>query len=323
MKTCYLYRIAAVFSALLAFRLHGETISEFVLPQEVINLTTPKNLGAASKPGMTYQDMKHVVANSRYGFAFQIGTGIPDRCIVVANGNLVRIEKGGQQLGPLIVGGRGGASSTPIPFRWFEKYGDPLVIGLFPIGSDDRPRIKEGFLYAVKFSDLVDSNGNLRYFKVWARSNEIRPLSRLKVAWQKPDFRDLKGSPVVKMKDPIFLEGPTVTMQPFFVEEMKSWATIKGERDSAGKVVGLLVESVREDKPYGEAGLKAGMVIKRFAILKPEGPLEESAHTGWTKGDILLDVVEGDVERTITVSAERLRKAIPSTRNNTLAATTP
>lgn len=300
----------------------GRTVPSLDLPQEVVRLTTPEKLPAlVSAPSSpSFGEMKGVIANTKNGFAFQIGTGIGEDCVIVVNGKLLQTVRNGKELGVHIMEARGGTTSMPIPFWWFAKYGDPLVIGLFPIGKGGTVKVTRGFLYAVRFSDLIDDKGNLRYFKIWARSYEMKPLSRLQIVCQKPDFGDIKNSPLVKMRSsaPVVTEGEMVVMKPYVVEAVKDWMTFTMMRIDE-KSAALLVDGVKEGKPYALAGLKPGMFITRLKVLDSDGSPSEGSD--WTKGDIILEVKDSmdGSPRPLVVSAESLRKAIPAKKADVLA----
>ncbi len=236
------------------------------------------------------------------------------------NGNPVYFERDGMKKGLMTMVNK---SAMPISFDWFEKYGDLLVVGMFPLESGNK--IIRGYVFAVRFQDLIDSQGNLRRFSQ-AIGPGTPPLAHVRPYYAKPTAKQYQLAKAIELKPgskPLVIvrnsnSGPIVEMEQvkvspknaetFVVSDqtlasdssVNDWAKIRRVVGAEGKVVSLLVERVTECSPYDLAGLRAGMQILGY---------EQKA------GDLYLRVSRSlenglVVEDTLFIDAQTIRLAL-------------
>lgn len=316
-------------------------VFEFEVPEHVLKLTRPdpsqlpKELTeprAVTVVSMR-SELEAKVKFGYYGFGMTIVNYSGSDVLIVANGRPVRRpvynadEKAGRT-GLFVIG----KVQAPVPYRWFEKYGDPLFIGMFPLEAGNK--ITRGHVYAFRFADLIDPQGRLRRVTFGLSPSGGISLSEIKPVYIKPAYNNHNLSPVIELVPgakplvikaaPIPNPGPVVPLPALIVEEHKTWCDLRSVKSDDGKLIGLVVRSVKPGSPYAEAGLKAGMVITRMKISEASGDLTQAS--GWTKGDIVFEVFDFETSlepRTIRVPAESLRQAMTSPRSGILAPKEP
>jgi hypothetical protein len=245
------------------------------------------------------------------------------------NGKIVTNMNGKTPVGPTIYGGIGfnGVYGMPIPFRWFETCGDPMIIGIFPLKSLDPLTVGKGYVYAVRFSDLFDKEGNLRTIEIFSHDYEARPLDRIKIAVKKPNYSNLKESRIIaQAKIPIPVEMEGGMMKPFITIGNNEWASVERVKDQEGKVIALKVTNVRDDRPLGQAGVKPGMYLVGFTFEGEKNGEQSPDYLAGGGGDMILGVKESldpSVEikylrvTAASLRAEAARKAAAATKHQT------
>lgn len=313
----------------------------FDVPADVLKYTTPDPstlpIELTAWKGVTYSSMKGELAEKvlfrRPSFLSVLnntGTGV----LFVVNGHPV--FKGERDNGPLGIVING--SERVVAFDWFEKYGDMLIIGMFPVEAGNV--IRRGNLVAIHFADLIDSEGNLRRLKMML-DGSLKPLSEMRLVYFRPRYNNVHLSPVVALKPgakPLVIKtapmltipnvGPVVEMPTFLVKATDEQATVAMAKwmrldltIEKGEVIRREVLSVAEGSPYADAGLKPGMFI--WTISAPE---IDPAFAGsvWPYRDIELVVTDSAaVASRLVLSAERIRHALSAQMGKTLAAATP
>ncbi len=164
-----------------------------------------------------------------------------------------------------------------------KKTGDRTVVhGLWYRFSDSRWFVQE--LGPGKFTvGFKDSTRSAEEFRSRVSQMHKVTLPLPKSIASRPDL-------ILDWRAPIVTEGEALVMKPFIVDEIKTWMEIKNERDGDGNLVGLRVVSVKADKPYADAGMKAGMVILGAVFTE--------------LGDLVFNVRDGPSIRHIMVKAE-------------------
>lgn len=321
MKTrCFLLILAAI--GAFALRMSGQpqldplysSTPKFDLPKEVVEVTTPKNLppSLTQSVGYSYEEMKSLVAMTKYGFAFSFKNNLSGPVVYVINGKLLtyRSKDGSEN-----------ARVTPpsgeavMPYTLFRDHGDTLIIGVFKLEKGNQ--LKFGSLHAVRFGDLFDADGNLRRMTISV--DHARPASRMVIAHNRPNLRDKTS--VVKMKTQAPNMGPVVMMETMKVSSSRDWLSFEPIR-RGDVIVALKVTSVLPGKPYAEAGVKAGMILRPLGFSKPH---ELDSKGSWDQGDIIFEAWDpvGSVWRKIVISEKAIQKAVSARTKDVVAAVAP
>ncbi len=128
---------------------------------------------------------------------------------------VLSVERDGMKKGLMTMVNK---SAMPISFDWFEKYGDLLVVGMFPLESGNK--IIRGYVFAVRFQDLIDSQGNLRRFSQ-AIGPGTPPLAHVRPYYAKPTAKQYQLAKAIELKPgskPLVIvrnsnSGPIVEME--------------------------------------------------------------------------------------------------------------
>lgn len=266
----------------------------FEIPEEVLKLTNPNPNSLptelTSPASVTYADMKDELrAKTKYGNGLSLHNASGQNVLIVANGKPVYFERDGRKVGLFNMVDK---SASPISFEWFEKFGDPLIIGMFPLETDNR--IIRGYVFALRFQDLIDPQGNLRKLGHVIPAG-TPPLANIRVYHAKPRddqyrfakvvelkpgvkplviVRNSNPGPIVEMErmkvspktaETLVVSDETATMSPkAATPSVNDWAKIRRVIGAEGKIIALMVERVTEGSPYDLAGLRAGMQITGY-----------------------------------------------------------
>lgn len=309
----------------------------FEVPTNVLQLTVldsralPAEVTQPRWP--TYAAMKGQIDEKvKNAFGLNLFNYSSHQALIVINGKAAHFVRGGRQAGLYVMSSR---QQAPIPYRWFEEYGDTLVIGMFELEQGNQ--ISRGKVFVVCFADLIDSQGNLRAPPIGLDVGV--PLASIRPNYIKPRYDDHRLAPVVALKagakklevpkGPLPNLGPVVAMETFSVKENRildnGWLTYSQAYDADGKPLGVKVEGIATNAwPLAEAGLQVGMIITGSRILDSDPGMVPVTKNAWTGGDLVLRIVDNPTAepKFILVPASRIRKAFAA-KGETVAAITP